>query len=175
MDWGFRHEPPHVVTAEGRARALLAEHLSGDQMETFWHHGWIEVRGRSGRTYRITAVRLFPGEVQVLGFRPFEQFCLQSVEKLPVSDVVLAIALLIRTDEAQFLARANNLGPQPAGLPLWERRRRGIDRRGMIAIGVVALLALGAGLLLRGGLVDHALLGIAFGVAGVLVSIRVRP
>jgi response regulator NasT len=98
-----------VQRAEQRAEALLREHLSADEWQQLASQGYLEVPSTlaPGRRYRIP---WHGGRPQVYERdRLVAHLCIGPVEPLPPSDLVLLHMLLIRSDEANYLATANRL------------------------------------------------------------------
>jgi hypothetical protein len=93
--------------AERRARALLREMLSDAEYEQWKRCGYVEVRSptRAHRVYRIPGtggrVRVYERGVTAM------ELCLQPIDPLPPSDLVLLHKLLIESDEQDYLATAN--------------------------------------------------------------------
>ena len=93
-------EAPHL--AEAKARAKLLTFLTSYQRKTLKENGWFEVMSNTGKRWRISSKS-----------RSHNTVCLEwdgtSVcvhikdSRIPLSDNLLAQALLIRTDEEKFL------------------------------------------------------------------------
>ena len=101
-------------SAERRARALLREMLSAAEYQQWQRCGYLEVQSPTypQRVYRIPGtggrVRVFEHGDETM------QLCLQPVDPLPVSDLVVLHKLLIESDERAYLARANHLAASRA-------------------------------------------------------------
>ena len=88
-----------------KANDLLKSFLRSAQRKDWDAKGWFEVRGSDGNTYRLSV----PGEywctvqrVWPMGLR-FKRRCIQSCERLPASDVILAAKVWIEANETEFL------------------------------------------------------------------------
>ena len=88
-----------------KANDLLRSFLTETQRNDWDGKGWFEVKGSDGNTYRLS----IPGEywctvqrVWPLGLR-LKRRCIQSCERLPASDVILAAKLWIEANEVEFL------------------------------------------------------------------------
>ncbi len=97
--------------AEARAQALLGSLLSEDELRHLKHFGCLMVP--SPRTAsRIYCIPRHPGTVEVYESEELVmRLCLQPVDPLPSSDVVLAIKLMIEGSEDEFLRIANRQRP----------------------------------------------------------------
>lgn len=91
-----------TLLAEAKARAKLLTFLTSYQRKTLKENGWFEVMSNTGKRWRISSKS-----------RSHNTVCLEwdgtSVcvhikdSRIPLSDNLLAQALLIRTDEEKFL------------------------------------------------------------------------
>jgi hypothetical protein len=101
-----REQEERRVAAE-RAEQLLISHLTRAQRKSWERDKAIEVKGRSGRTYRIKCGRA--GNVYELDDkgRPVASLCVHLVDPVPDQDNVLWQLLAIQHDEEEFLRRAN--------------------------------------------------------------------
>jgi hypothetical protein len=107
--WG---EPlPGIMTAEGRARAMLREMLTDDQYQQLMVRGYLEVRSRS-KPHRVYRIPGSTGRVRVFERgREVVELCLQPTEPLPDGDLVLLHKLMIEANEHEYLAKANHFAP----------------------------------------------------------------
>ena len=102
--------------ASERAAGLLLSLLSDEQAATYREHGWFEVRGSSGRRWRIRNrgqsgnVDLMPesGDVRVA------TYCAHPPESLPHADAHVAQMLALVTDDEAFERTANRHYPRAA-------------------------------------------------------------
>lgn len=109
-----------------RARALLLSHLSGSQKEQYLTENKFLVAGKSGRTYVLNGNKMDYYRVRT---STGEKLCISGYDAIgcfpsrpPREDELLAIKLMIETDERRFLAKANNHGRVPNPI-----RRGGAD------------------------------------------------
>jgi hypothetical protein len=101
--------------ASGRAVELLLSLLSDEQAATYAGHGWFEVRGSSGRRWRVRNrgqsgnVDLMPetGEVREA------TYCAHPPGNLPDADAHVAQMLALVTDDEAFERTANRHYPRP--------------------------------------------------------------
>jgi len=88
---------------DARARKLLLEHLTPEQQESLVRLGYFVVRGnRTGDEYKIWAGTTY----NVVRVRDGVRFCFQPHlphVRLPLADIVLGQALLLRHDEDRVL------------------------------------------------------------------------
>lgn len=101
------------TSPDARARRLLREWLSPEQLAQFDADGYFEVRGsETGRRYRIhkgTASNVF--EIDDEG-RPTTGWCFVSARPLAAGDVMLAQKIALETDERAVLALAHKFSPR---------------------------------------------------------------
>lgn len=110
-----REERAHALAedrypaAERRAEALLAEYLTDAEWEQLTTQGYLEVPSVAvpGRSYHIPQHGGRP-LVYERG-RSVYQLCVGPLEPLPRADLVLLHLVMIRGDEAGYLATANRL------------------------------------------------------------------
>jgi hypothetical protein len=93
------------VEAEERAWQLLQRTLSAEQARTLQAEGYFTVQAPSGRRYRLTHDGLIYG-LRRPPDTPTESFCLVPTTELPCGDRVLALKLMIETNEQGFLRTA---------------------------------------------------------------------
>lgn len=100
-------------SAEVRAKRLLREWLTPDQLEQFDTQGYFEVTGsQTGRRYRIhyggnaNVQELDPRGMPILGL------CFVPEGQLVAADVMLAQKIALETSELQVLAKANRFPPR---------------------------------------------------------------
>ena len=95
--------------ATERARHLLERNLNADQQRTFARDWFIDVRASGGRVYRLAwcgAVgRLSEDEKSLTA-----QYCILPTVAMPREDRLLALKLMLETDEEEFLRTAHDLG-----------------------------------------------------------------
>ncbi len=92
---------------ERRARELLRDVLTPEQLHQLTWRGYVEIRSSCApeRVYRVPRSR---GYVQVIEEgRAIMRLCLQPVESLPSADVVVLHALMIEANEEFYLQQAN--------------------------------------------------------------------
>jgi hypothetical protein len=94
--------------AEERAWQLLQRTLSAEQARTLKEALYVTVQAPSGRRYRISHDGVIYGLSRQTD-TPIERFCLVPTTELPRSDRVLALKLMIETDEPGFLRTARRL------------------------------------------------------------------
>jgi heme exporter protein D len=90
--------------ARQRAEALLLAWLSPDQRAQYRSRRWrgrFEVTTAAGHRYRVC-----PGGVVGLDPRGWA-YCIEATTPVPVADELLALKLLLETDEQRFLAIAH--------------------------------------------------------------------
>jgi hypothetical protein len=95
--------------AKVRAHALLLEHLTPEQRETFKRNGWFIVQGgRSGTRYRIRSGSM-AGNVDVLQKeRVTHRLCAHvPIGHVPLGDQLLAQKIMLELAEDDFLRKAN--------------------------------------------------------------------
>lgn len=95
--------------AGARAVELLLSLLSEEQAATYREHGWFEVRGSSGRRWRIRN-RGQSGNVDLMpeiGEEREMSFCAHPAERLPDADAHVAQMLALVTDDEAFERTAN--------------------------------------------------------------------
>jgi hypothetical protein len=95
--------------AEARARRLLERNLSAEQRRTLAKSGFIDVRACGGRVYRLAR----SGSVARLsedGKYLTEQYCIVPTVAMPPEDRLLALKLMLETDEEEFLKTACRRG-----------------------------------------------------------------
>lgn len=93
--------------AERRARNLLRDILTPEQVRQLLWHGYLEVPSPTEprRIYRVPRAK---GYVQVVeNGRAIMRLCLQPVEYLPDADVVVLHKLMIEANEELYLQKAN--------------------------------------------------------------------
>lgn len=114
-----------AVSPDERAEALLSDHLTTEQADTLATFGWFELTSQHGNRYRIyrgQVVNVYRvAETGSGRVRTVAGYCLRSDPELPDADVMLAQMLLLRTDEDEFIARAERSELQP---PRRRDRRR---------------------------------------------------
>ena len=108
-----QHEPhaasPRTrVEAEERAWQLLQRTLSAEQARTLQDALYVTVQAQSGRRYRISHDGVIYG-LSRQSDTPIERFCLVPTTELPRGDRVLALKLMIETNEPGFLRTARRL------------------------------------------------------------------
>lgn len=126
------------VQRRGRRRALrlFRSWLSSAEREQLRRCGRIHVRGSVGGCYRINPYVGVTERVELHGKHWFRRttFCYHDAESsLPDADVALAHYLLIRSDEREFILRANEHVPS---WQMWnpDYARRLMARREMAAL-----------------------------------------
>jgi hypothetical protein len=97
-----------------KARELLLEQLTQEQLQSFEQHNWFLVRGRSGQHYRIrddghVVANIEVVERDLLGHdRVLHRLCAHIGEYgIPQADHLLAQKLMLEADEEAFLRLAN--------------------------------------------------------------------
>lgn len=108
----LRREPlGGILSAEGRARAMLREMLTDEEFHQLAELGYLEIPSPS-RPHRVYRIPGSAGRVRVFERgREIVELCLQSTEPLPDSDLVLLHKLMIEGDEQEYLAKANHFAP----------------------------------------------------------------
>lgn len=109
--------------ASDRAVELLLSLLSDEQAATYREHGWFEVRGSSGRRWRIRN-RGQSGNVDLMpeiGEERDATYCAHPAERLPDADAHVAQMLALVTDDEAFVRTANVHWRNPAGQPPFMR------------------------------------------------------
>jgi hypothetical protein len=100
-----------ILSAEGRARAMLREMLTDGEFRQLVELGYLEIRSPS-RPHRVYRIPGSSGRVRVYERgREIVELCLQSTEPLPDSDLVLLHKLMIEGNEQEYLAKANHFAP----------------------------------------------------------------
>jgi hypothetical protein len=94
--------------AEERAWQLLQRHLSAEQARTLKEELSFTAQGESGRRYRIFHDGVIYGLSRQTN-TPTERFCLVPTTELPRGDRLLALKLMIETNEPGFLGTARRL------------------------------------------------------------------
>lgn len=110
------------LEAERRADILLQEMLRPEGHQELEQRGYLEVPSpnREGRMYRIPRGR---GMVSVYeDGRAVMSLCVQPVEWIPASDVVLMHKLMIEANEEEYLRTANQFEPGYPYYLRWDRR-----------------------------------------------------
>lgn len=121
-EWQRRYDEQQKVRleAEDRARALLRSLLSDEQWASYEGHGWFEVRGRSGRRWRIRD-RGQSGNIDLMpeiGEERDATYCAHPPEGLPDADAHAAQMLALVTDDEAFLRVANRHWRRPPAEPV---------------------------------------------------------
>jgi hypothetical protein len=108
-EWAQALAEDRRPAVERRAEALLAEYLTDAEWEQLTSRGYLEVPSKvtPHRTYRIPRHGGRP-LVYEWGL-PVCQLCVGPLEPLPRADLVLLHLVMIRGDEASYLATANRL------------------------------------------------------------------
>jgi len=102
--------------ASERAEELLLSLLSEEQAATYREHGWFEVRGSSGRRWRIRN-RGQSGNVDLMpeiGDVRQATYCAHPPGRLPHADAHVAQMLALVTDDEAFERTANRHYPRAA-------------------------------------------------------------
>jgi len=110
------------LEAERRADQLLQEMLQPNQGDDLEQRGYLEIPSpcRQGRTYRVPRGR---GMVSVYeDGRAVMSLCVQPIEWIPASDVVLMHKLMIEGNEEYYLKTANQFEPGYPYYLRWDRR-----------------------------------------------------
>jgi hypothetical protein len=100
--------------ASARATGLLLSLLSDEQAATYREHGWFEVRGSSGRRWRVRN-RGQSGNVDLMpeiGDVREATYCAHPPGSLPDADAHVAQMLALVTDDAAFERTANRHYPR---------------------------------------------------------------
>jgi hypothetical protein len=101
--------------AEARSLELLRSLLTGEQWASYQENGWFEVRGKSGRRWRVRNqgqsgnVDLMPE----IGNERDATYCAHPPEGLPVADAHAAQMLALVTDDEAFMRVANRHWRRP--------------------------------------------------------------
>jgi hypothetical protein len=97
-----------AVAARERAKALLLEHLTQEQRETFERNGWFVVEGGKSKTqYRINPNAHAGNVTQLKKDKAEWSYCGHIDYRYPAYDNALAQKLLLEADEKAFLKVAN--------------------------------------------------------------------
>ena len=94
--------------AAERAHWLLERNLNAEQQRTFATSGFINVRASGGRVYRLEGAG-FVGRLSEDGKSLRAQYCIMPTVAMPVADRLLALKLMLETDEEEFLSTAHHL------------------------------------------------------------------
>jgi hypothetical protein len=100
----------HPKEARDRAQALLLEHLSPAQRETFDKNKWFVVEGgKSGKKYRIEANDDLVANIAVMdGTMIRHRLCGHcDIRRVPLADHLLAQKIMLESEEDEFLRVAN--------------------------------------------------------------------
>ncbi len=100
----------HPKAAQERAWALLLEHLTPPQRETFDKNKWFVVEGgKSGKKYRIEANDDLIANIAVMDGTVIQhRLCGHcDIRKVPLGDHLLAQKLMLESAEDEFLRVAN--------------------------------------------------------------------
>lgn len=101
----------HTAEAKDRAQALLLEHLTPAQRETFDRNKWFVVEGgKTGRQYRIRDLGHLVANIDVLNAEGKKDYrlCGHAAERaVPMGDQLLAQKLMLENAEEDFLRLAN--------------------------------------------------------------------
>jgi len=109
--------------AQARAEELLLSLLSEEQAATYAEHGWFEVRGSSGRRWRVRN-RGQSGNVDLMpeiGEERDASFCAHPPGWLPDADAHVAQMLALVTDDEAFVRTANVHYRRPGSEPPFMR------------------------------------------------------
>jgi hypothetical protein len=120
-DWSEREQEDAVALAlyilrcrrrkgpQRRAMRLLRSWLSAAQREQLRRNRSFVARGSRGGRYRIVPGTGVTQRIERHGKRDYARssYCLHPDEWIPPADIAIAHLLLLRTDEAAFLRRAN--------------------------------------------------------------------
>jgi hypothetical protein len=97
-----------AVAARELAKALLLEHLTQEQRETFERNGWFVVEGGKSKTqYRINPNAHAGNVTQLKKDKAEWSYCGHIDYRYPAYDNALAQKLLLEADEKAFLKVAN--------------------------------------------------------------------
>lgn len=110
------------LEAERKAETLLQEMLPPDESRLLEQRGYLEVASpnRDGRVYRVPRGR---GMVSVYeDGRAVMSLCVQPVEWIPGSDVIIMHKLMIEGNEEEYLRTANQFEPGYPYYLRWDRR-----------------------------------------------------
>lgn len=113
-----------IQIAQIKADRLLKSALTDRQRRDLEMRGWFDVRGSSGRTYRLRGPRDYFCSVQrigALGLR-FRRRCFETTEKMPMADKLLAAKIWLERDEREFFAMLQP-SMQPRSLFRYTTRR----------------------------------------------------
>ena len=113
-----------IQLAQIKADRLLKSALTDRQRRDLEMRGWFDVRGSSGRTYRLRGPRDYFCSVQrigALGLR-FRRRCFETTEKMPMADKLLAAKIWLERDEREFFAMLQP-SMQPRSLFRYTTRR----------------------------------------------------
>jgi hypothetical protein len=106
-----------AASPDHRANRLLNDHLTIEQADTLATFGWFDVvseRGNRYRIYRGQVVNVYRLATDRAGrVRAVAGYCLRSEVPMPDADVMLTQLLLLRTDEDEFIARAERSELRP--------------------------------------------------------------
>lgn len=104
----YEEEAREHADAERRAEALLLEHLTPEQRETWDREQYIPVVSHDGaRHYRIFRGRARNIRLVDADGKEILTYCAHPVEKVPVADCLLAQKLMLEMAEHEFLRIAN--------------------------------------------------------------------
>jgi len=95
--------------AAERARWLLERNLNAEQQRTLATGGFIDVRASGGRVYRLERVG-FVGRLAEDKQSLTAQYCIMPTVAMPFADRLLALKLMLETEEEEFLRTAHHLG-----------------------------------------------------------------
>jgi len=95
------------LAANGKAEKLLLSCLSPEQRDTYQKKGLFYLYTKSGKRYRIEKGR--SGNVRLVNDKDviLKRYCIHPIEQVPDQDTMLAQALLLQSNEAEFLRVAN--------------------------------------------------------------------
>lgn len=110
-DWQRRYEEQQREAGQAKARslALLKSLLTAEQWQSYQEQGWFEVRGSSGRRWRIRK-RSQSGNVDLMPETGEERdvtYCAHPPGGLPLADAHAAQMLALVTDDEAFMRVAN--------------------------------------------------------------------
>ena len=95
--------------AAERAHWLLERNLNAEQKRTLATGGFIDVRASGGKVYRIERAG-FVGRLAEDEKSLTAQYCIMPTVAMPLADRLLALKLMLETDEEEFLRTAHHLG-----------------------------------------------------------------
>jgi hypothetical protein len=110
------HEPPFRRRSRDRAARLLANRLTSSQRRCLRRYGFFNVRGSSGRGFRVWARRQLPVELIDLAspeanHQPWlycvHSECADDGSILPLADYLLELKLCLEANEEHFLVTSN--------------------------------------------------------------------